>query len=485
MPLNRPLWRLRWLPWTLLAVASSASAQVPPPQQPAEAKLPDSAAAFRPPTVQDALLTPVPSAAIEISNWNQVLSYLRSRSPDLRLALLEVVRAEGQARTALAAALPSITASGSATLHLLRGQVPSGYDYTPLLRNPPSAPIVTGTSSVPASPIFGASITLTQPLLALREWHGVETAKLSTEVAKLSVQDSKRVIALAVASSVMSVVAAERAAEINRVGLQSALERLALTRRRQTLGASTSLDVLRADQDVAITRASVVSGDESLRQSREALGQSLGVPQAVGVTRDISLDELQTSSMQACRATDNLNARADIRVAREQIELARRSVKDVELQFLPSVNFVSRTDLSSEPLLNTRHVAWSIAGVLSVPIWDGGAKYGLLRSNRAMVEEAGVRLGATQRQARMEVVQARRAVSVTEESRKVAENARDLAREAERLARISFEMGKTTSFELIDAGRRLREAELNLAMREFDVVQARLAAVLSLAECTW
>src|SRR6185436_17046256 len=96
-------------------------------------------------------------------------------------------------------------------------------------------------------------------------------------------------IALRVASAVIAVVTAERVAELNRIGLRSALERLDLTSRKKGLGAATGLDVLRAQQDAELARATLVSGDESLRQSREALGLALGLPEAVGVSTDINL----------------------------------------------------------------------------------------------------------------------------------------------------------------------------------------------------
>jgi len=80
---------------------------------------------------------------------------------------------------------------------------------------------------------------------------------------------------------------------------------------------------------------------------------------------------------------------------------------------------------------------------------------------------------------------AKRAVLVTQNALEVAIVTRDLAREQDRLARISFEIGKATSFELIDAGRLLRSAEISLAARELDVVQARIAAYMALSSCTW
>jgi outer membrane protein TolC len=74
---------------------------------------------------------------------------------------------------------------------------------------------------------------------------------------------------------------------------------------------------------------------------------------------------------------------------------------------------------------------------------------------------------------------------VADDNRRVAERGRDLARETERLSRIAFQAGTGTSLDLIESGRRLREAESQLALQEFGVVQARLAALLALSRCHW
>ena len=88
-----------------------------------------------------------------------------------------------------------------------------------------------------------------------------------------AVRIGKRTLLLSVANQMVSVVTAERAAEINRVGLRVALEQLALSSAKRSLGAANGLDVIRAQQNAANARATLVTGDEALREAREALGR--------------------------------------------------------------------------------------------------------------------------------------------------------------------------------------------------------------------
>jgi outer membrane protein TolC len=83
----------------------------------------------------------------------------------------------------------------------------------------------------------------------------------------------------------------------------------------------------------------------------------------------------------------------------------------------------------------------------------------------------------------LEVTQAQRAVDVAEASRAISEAGRDLAKETARLTQIAYESGTSTSFELVDASRRQRETELDLVVKEFDLLKAKVAALLAAAVC--
>jgi outer membrane protein TolC len=413
------------------------------------------------------MLEPVPPPAHIVSSWQEALGMLQSRSTDLRIALDEIERAEGQWRIALAGSLPTIMGSANLTAN------PIGTNCF-------------GVNCLSAREFltYGGSVTLTQPLFAPRAWYAVGTAQVARDARSLSAEDLKRVLALTLANAVVTVVTSERLSEINRIGLRAALERLTLARRRVALGAGNALDTVRADQDVSVARAAVVSGDETLRRARETLGLALGIPEAWGVPADINLNGIEASARNTCEVAPAIEDRADILAARTSVEVAKRNVKDVWLQFSPTVNLVS-TAYTQQSAFGGQFEYWTIAGVLTIPLWEGGARYGALRDTRAQADQSEQRLEAARRTATIQVTQARRSVEVADQSRRVAERARELARETERLSRVSFQAGTGTSLDLIESGRRLREAESQLALQEFNLVQSRIAALLALSRCRW
>lgn len=424
--------------------------------------------------INDPLLAPPAPARNTLADWRQALQLITSRSTEVRIADQEIVRAEGIQRQALGRALPSITASGVVQHHFVRAEVQS-FDF--------GSQTIT-TQTVPATPTASASLTASQPILAPRVWYGIGTAKLGVDAARYEASDLRRTVLGAVASGILGVVTAERLAEINRVGLRSALETLELTDRRARLGTGTKLDVVRAEQDVMLARTQIISGDESLRQAREALGLALGTNEQYGVPQTISMNEMEQTILATC-APGKPTDRPDVRAAETSVTIAERQVTDARLGFAPVAEVSTTAQVSTEPIIADKHYAWSIQGVLTIPIWDGGSRYGEIRSAKAGVEQQKARLDATRRSAELETTQAMRSIAVAEQARDLAAKARDLATETARLSQVAFEAGTGTSFDLVESARRQRQAELDLVVREFEVVRAKLSALLATASCTY
>ncbi|MFT3763934.1 MAG: TolC family protein [Minicystis sp.] len=465
----------------ILLLSNLAAAQPPPGGQKAPPAAPagKAAAPAQPPAagpanqappaaiaVDDPLLAPVPPPPRVLGSWREALTLISARSVNLANAVQEVSRAEGAARVALAGALPTLNATGTLSHQIL---------FQP----------ATFSSMYSANPSVQGQLTASLPILAPRAWYGIKTAGMSVDSAKLSVEDKQRTVLAGVANAIVAVFTAERVAEINRVSLKSSLERLDLTRRKFRLGDGTQLDVLRAEQDAATTRATLVTGDESLRQSREALGLALGFNEAYGVPPSISLNEIEQAVASVC-APGTLDQRADVRRLKNELEITKRAITDAWLAFSPTATLSSTLGVAnSVSTISGGNATWSIQAVINVPLWEGGARYGNLKTTRAASEVAKNSLDAALRSASIEVSQALRSVAVAEQSRQVSEQSRDFAREAARLAQRAYEVGTGTSFDLVDTAQKQRAAELDLAVKEFQLIKARISALLAASACKY
>lgn len=461
-----------------LAAAQPAAAPVSPLPAPT---VPSIIALPPPPAVSDPMLAPVPPPKRVIGSWQEALSMLRQRSTDLKIALDQVLQAEAQTRIALAAYLPTMGASsspvsGTATHQFLVNRT-SGLGFT--------GSGITSSSTLPVQNTQNVSAQIEQTLLNVPAFDQISIDELNEDATKLSVEDKKRTLALSLANQIVAVVTAERSADINRVGLKVALEQLEITKRKQALGAANGLDVVRAEQNAANARSTLVSGDESLREAREALGLALGVPEETGVAANVNVDGLAQSAVGLCRVVQTVEERPDIAAAGTNLEVAKRNLRNVWYGFLPTV-YVQSTVYASNPVsTGYPNPTWNIQGVVSIPIFDGGVRYGQLRNDRAAEDVAAQTLESLRRQAVIQVQQAQRQLDVAQVSDRVATEQRDLAAQNDTMTQTAYTVGQGTSLELVTASEAHRQAELNLALADFNVVKARLLAVLALATCPW
>jgi outer membrane protein TolC len=244
------------------------------------------------------------------------------------------------------------------------------------------------------------------------------------------------------------------------------------------------VDVLRAEQEVSLNRAQVVNANEALRRSREALGMALGYPEAFGVNQDIKLDDLARDAQQVCSPIAKLDQRADIQAAKVDVEVAKRRERASDWLMSPTLDLTSDLTYSTSPsTANGRPAQWTIGALLTIPLYDGGVRVAERGAASAQVEVSRQLLEQAERQATLEVQQSLRAVQVAEQNLEVSAKSRDLSRETSRLSRLSFVNGRSTSFELVDSERRYQQAELDLAVKEFDVIRARIVALLARANC--
>jgi len=476
-------------------LAPVAGAQTQSPKQPAPAAAPAAAAAPTTappaataaptpgvpngepplPNVEDPMLEPSPPPAHVLQSWQEALGIVRSRSVPYRTALAQIDVASARSREALAAALPTLQSTAFNTYaryEILRG---TGINYNVVPPRVVSLPDPAVT--------LGAGLTLNVPLFAPKAWYDRGTAERAIDYAHLNSKEAERQVVKAVADTIVGAVTAERLADVTRVSLRSALSTLDLTRRRSALGASSSLDVLRAEQEVQLARANVVTANETLLRQRESLGLALGFSDGWGVNPEVRLDALAADARATCHQETDIGKRSDVRAASANVGLVERAKGSVDWAFWPTLNAQSVLQTQNVKFNTQNNVSWTIAGTLTWMLYDGGLRYGQKDEAEANARIAREQASDIRRRAELEVTQAFRAVQVSETQLAVATKTREIASETARLARVAFINGSGTSFDLVDNANKLRQAEIDLTVKQFELLRAKVAALLALASC--
>jgi outer membrane protein TolC len=428
------------------------------------------------PEVNDPLLTEPPPAPRVIASWDEALGLIRAQSPDYITGAENVVRAKAQERIALAAVLPTITAQGSYTHQFYTEAIP-------ILVPPTTMP---GLASIVAPPpdLFSAIGNFSWDILDPRAIYKVGTANENTRVTKLSFSDQRRQIAMSVVHAMLAALAAEKVAEVNRVGLRSSLERLALTQERFKYGQGTALDVDRGLRDADAARRLIIAGDESLYEAREALGAALGSAVPMSPPGGLDLDGFEASVARTCHLNDDIDRRPDVVAARGQLDIAIRKVHEAELLFSPTIAVGSQYQLNNQAVLGPTRT-WDVQGVINFPLYDGGARYGALRDARAAEEQARQNLIITRLNAIVGSQTAQRLVSVREAAREVSKRQVDLDQRIDDRTRNGYANGFGNSLDLVTSAQDLRQAQIDFALLTYQASEARADAVLTNAECLY
>lgn len=424
------------------------------------------------PEVNDPMLEPMSAPAHMLSSWRDAVELVRARSTSVGVAKARIADAHARARQARSLVLPEINGSGSVQRSLLFG---TGTAFTVQgVRAPGPVPF-------PAT-VWNAGVSLRQSVVDVRSWYDLATASRGVRAAEASAEDAERLALGGLADTIVTVITAERLAEVSRVSLRSNLSTLDLTQRRMRLGAASAVDVLRAEQEVASNRLDVVQADESLRQAREALGMALGYPEAWGVAPNIKVDSLAADAQSVCTPVSDPEQRSDVRAARLAAEVSERNEASVSYGLAPRLDVVSDFSYTTQPQV-ARPEQWSVGAVLTVPIYDGGRLSAERGINAAAADTSRLQLTEAARTAHLQVAQAQRSIQVAEANFAVSRQARDIAEESARLSRIAFVHGTGTSFDLVESARRQRLAEIDVTIREFEVVRAKVSALLALSNC--
>lgn len=424
--------------------------------------------------IDDPLLQPLAPADQEVTSWDEALRLLQERSTDDRTALATVEQASARARQALSTLLPNARFTASMTVDVLHPNVPtlSGGSALPAVAGP-SAPLATGVGS------------LNQSIVDVSAWRGLSAAKASERFAQANLEEVRRQLTQRLVASLVSVAAAERVAQLNREGLRLALEREALTERTRQIGTATELDVVRVRQDVEVARGLVIAGDEQVRRTRDALGLALGLDHGAGLSPSFALNGLVSEAQTACKVLPDPNDRPDLVALRAQEDAARLSRLQALAGYYPTLGLQSALfGYTTDPGF-ARVASWTVSAVLTVPLWEGGFRGAQVREREATRVQAQEAVERARRSVSVEVSRARRNVEVAQRLLATAVEARALAARTDEMTRRSFEVGRAGSLELVQSAAALRQADVTLASREYESVQARADAFLTEARCDW
>jgi len=395
--------------------------------------------------------------AVEATSLADAVGRALARNPSAQVAELEIARFAAVAAQARAGWLPTLY--GNASYTRLEGDRRSGAAPNPLLAGQDQG---------------AASLTLTAPLFVARPLTQWRHAKDDIETARWSAAETRRQLALAVGRAWLQLLAQHRVIDISARAEVTARAHLDFTQKQYAGGYGTRLDEVRADQEVQSDRAQVEQARVQLARLREALGVLVGADHPVDAQGAV---DLPPPPGYADATTEAVRQRSDVKLQEQRVVAARHLVRDRWADYTPQLVATFTPFLQTQsPLPATVTPTAGYQGVLALtlPLYDGGLRYGQERERSVLSREAEVGLEGVRRQAASDV---RAAVEEMERAGAALSAAREAARlagEGVKLTDLAYRAGASTNIEVIDAERRARDAETAVAVAEDAERQALL-----------
>ncbi|MFN2550345.1 MAG: TolC family protein, partial [Myxococcales bacterium] len=318
---------------------------------------------------------------------------------------------------------------------------------------------------------LSGNVTLSLPLFVPQRWLAWAHASAQEDVARASAEDVARGVAVATARAYLGVMAQHRLVQIDIQARDDAKAHLDDAHARFEVGSGNRLDEVRAGQELATDESNLAAAQSGLVRAMEALGVLVGEEGPVEVTEEIALPKLPAPE-EAVNDAETL--RTDVRLSRERQEAARKVLRDSYADYLPLLTAVIAPFYQHPPTLTVPETGWQAQLLLTIPLYDGGARYGLRRERSATYEEAKVQAAGLMLEVRSELRTAFEEVKRADQSLSAARQAAKLAHDALEMTMLAYREGATNDLEVVDAERRSRDADTAALVAEDTARQARI-----------
>jgi outer membrane protein len=316
--------------------------------------------------------------------------------------------------------------------------------------------------------------TITQTL-----YNGFQTANKTRQAesavlaARATLRTGEQTVLLSAATAYMNLLRDSAILDLQRRNVEVLQEQLRQTRDRFNVGEVTRTDVAQAESSLAGGRSQVLTAEANYTASQATYRQVIGV-QPGKLAPATPVDRFSPRNLPGAIAVGTATNPA-VTTAEYNVDVALQAVKVAEGALYPTVsvqgaftqNWLSQQNLSTMNSYNA-----SVLGTLSVPIYQGGAEYSVIRQAKETLGQKRIDMDTARDTVRQNVVQAwgqleaaKANIDATQAQVQAAEIALNGIREEARV-------GQRTTFDVLTAQQTLVNARVALVTAQHDRVVA-------------
>jgi outer membrane protein len=304
-------------------------------------------------------------------------------------------------------------------------------------------------------------------------------AESQVEGARETLRVTEQQVLLDAATAYMNLLRDQAILELNRRNVEVLTEQLKQTRDRFNVGEVTRTDVAQAESRLAAGRSALLGAQSNFVTSQANYRRVIGVDPG-RLAPGTPVDRLSPGTLPRAVAQGQVQS-PSVLAAAYGVDIAALAVKISEGALYPNLTLTATASQGTQPQFETlRETQASIVGVLSVPLYQGGAEYSAIRQSKETLGQQRLNLDINRDQVRATVVQswgqldaAKAQIEATTAQVNAAEIALNGVREEARV-------GQRTTLDVLNAQQELVNARVALVTAQHDRVVASytlLAAV--------
>ena len=444
-----------------------------------------------------------------ILTLDDALKIALSENISVKIADLEVTRAQYAEKGSYAALFPQINGTGSFQ-HTIQKQVmymgggsnsgsgsgggmasmftsalePYNYYIAEFLKKHPDiAPYVAPTEDpsedsgdggiqVGRSNTWSYGINASMPLVNVQLWESLKLSGDQVELAVEQARESRLGMVTSVKQAYYAVLLAKASFDVYNAVYENALENYKLTEMRYNSQKASELDFTRAKSSLAAAIPNMYNAENAIElalwQLKAVIGLDLDTPiDIVG-----SLDELAQEMFRDIREGEeaDLDGNTQLRQLQAQADMLARQIRMQQYAYIPTLSlaFAYNVNAMAEDFdfQNYRWTPYSYIGLqLNIPIFAGGQRYHQIKQTRVQAQELEYQRINAERQIKIGIRQSLATMDTAMKTYEAAKDALESAEKAYDIAAKSYEVGRST---LTD----LNNTELVLTQTKLQAVQA-------------
>ena len=322
------------------------------------------------------------------------------------------------------------------------------------------------------------TLALSLTLFDARSLTGLAAVKARRNADVAAATESRRQLAFEVGQAFLATLGTSQVREASERRFAFARQNLEAARARFAAGLASVNDVTRAELEYATAEVGMTQVKGQVETAVLQLGYLLDAPEAVRGALVVPEFLIEAASAEAADAEglveEALARRLDVGELRWRASSQRSLARLPMLGWLPALSASGQYRLTNEAAFNNRTWNWNVGATLSWSLFDGGARFGARREQKALARLADLDLQAATRKVDVEVREALVLLDNQRASLKQASVAHEVAKKNAAETAELYRQGLASALEVADANVSLFEAEVALVQERYGLGTAFL-----------